>query len=137
MESVELVKRGLAPRIPQDESQATSEGLCSESDAQIDWAQPVNEVYNLIRGTNPQPGAVTRFQGKPLKIFDVVLLGGSAGGVPGEVVNLDESGFTVAATDGAILVKRVQPPDSAKIAGREFVEQAHLKVGDRLATLAA
>jgi methionyl-tRNA formyltransferase len=136
VESVELAKRGLAPRIPQDESQATYEGLCSESDARIDWAQPVNEVYNLIRGTNPQPGAVTSFQGEPLKIFDVVLLTGSAGGVPGEVVGLDESGFTVAATDGAILVKRVQPPGSAKIAGRDFVEQTRLKAGDRLAILA-
>ena len=39
-EAVELVKKGAAPRIPQDESQATYEGLCTEKDAIINWSAP-------------------------------------------------------------------------------------------------
>ncbi len=132
VESVDLIKEGRAPRIPQDESQATHEGLCTEKESVINWSQPVTKVYNLIRGTNPQPGAITHFQSKRLKIFASGLLVASKAGSPGEIVNITEQGFVVAATKGAILVKRVQVEGSAKIAGPEFTEQAHLKVGDRL-----
>ncbi len=132
VESIELIKKGIAPRIPQDESQATYEGLCTEKDAVINWVQPVTEIYALIRGTNPQPGAITRYQGKRFKIFDSELLTGSIGGLPGEIVNITKQGFAVAAINGAILVKRVQAEGSPKIASPEFAEQVHLRVGDRL-----
>jgi len=35
----------------------------------IDWAKPVDEVYDLIRGLAPYPAAFTILQGKTLKIF--------------------------------------------------------------------
>ena len=132
VESIELIKQGIAPRIPQDESQASYEGLCTEKETVINWSQPATKVYNLIRGTNPQPGAITHFQGKRLKIFDSESLASSISGLPGEIVNTTKQGFAVAAINGAILVKRVQVEGSAKIASPEFTKQVHLKIGDRL-----
>lgn len=35
----------------------------------IDWTKGVNEVYNLIRGLSPYPGAFTLLNNKTLKIF--------------------------------------------------------------------
>jgi len=132
VESVELIKKGTAPRIPQDESQATYEGLCTEQDAVIDWLQPVTKVYNLIRGTNPRPGASTYFRGKRFKVFDSELLGSAVEGSPGEIVNITEQGLVVVAIGGAIIVKRVQVKGSPKIAAAELAKQMGLKVGDRL-----
>ena len=132
VESVELIKKGTAPRLPQDESQATYEGLCTEKEAVINWFQPVMEIYNLIRGTNPQPGAITYFQGERFKVFDSELLTGGVNGVPGEIVNITGQGFVVAAATGAIVVKRVQVAGSPKIASADFAEKVHLKVGDRI-----
>ena len=131
-EGIELIKKGIAPRIPQDESQATYEGLCTEKEAVINWLQPVNKIYNLIRGTNPQPGAATHFQGKQFKVFDSELLVGVGGGLPGEIVDITGPGFVVAATDGAILIKRVQAKGFPKIGAAEFAEQLGLKAGDKL-----
>ncbi len=131
VESIELIKKGIAPRIPQDESQATYEGLCTEEDALIDWSEPVATVYNLIRGTNPQPGAITYFQGKKLKIFDSSLQTGNLGSCAGEVIDNTSDGFMVVAAGGAILVKRVQIEGSPKIRAAEFARQFSLKVGDR------
>ncbi|MEE8473329.1 MAG: methionyl-tRNA formyltransferase, partial [Dehalococcoidia bacterium] len=74
IEAIDLVGEGRAPRIAQDESLATHEGLCREKDAVISWGEPAAGVYNLIRGTNPQPGATTRYRGGELKIFDCRLL---------------------------------------------------------------
>jgi methionyl-tRNA formyltransferase len=132
VESIELIKQGKAPRIPQDESQATYEGLCTEKDAVIDWHQPASKIYNLIRGTNPQPGATTSSGNKQFKVFDSELRAGAANGSPGEIIDIAERGFAVAAIDGAILVKRVQPSGSAKTGAAEFTSQIGLKVGDRL-----
>ena len=132
IESIELIKRGIAPRIPQDESQASYEGLCTEKDAIINWLQPVIKIYNLIRGTNPQPGAITNFGGQRFKVFDSELLAGVAGGLPGEIIDTTRQGLVVTATDGAILIKRVQVEGSPKIATADFAEQMGLKVGDRL-----
>ena len=132
VESIELIKKGIAPRIKQDESQATYEGLCTEKDAVIDWSQPVNKVYNLIRGTDPQPGAITYFRGNELKLFDSQLIDDVKSGSSGEVIDITQAGFVVAAINGAVLIKRVQEQGLSKIAAAEFCSRADLKVGDRL-----
>jgi len=132
VESIELIKQGRAPRIPQDESQATYEGICTEKDAIIEWAQPALRVYNLIRGTNPQPGASTTYRGKRVKVFDSELIRENQSGLPGEVVEINSRGLTVACGDGNVLIKRVQPEGQGKITSAEYVAQTQLKAGDRL-----
>ena len=82
-EGVDLVREGKAPSVPQDHSKATYESWCRKADAEIDWSKPVDEVYNLIRGTNPQPGAWTTCNGNELKVFDSSKVEGS--GEPGTV----------------------------------------------------
>jgi len=132
VESIELIKKGIAPRIPQDESQATYEGLCTEKDAIINWSAPIDRVYNLIRGTNPQPGATTYFHGKTLKIFDAKPIYDIVGGLPGQIVNSSADGVMVSLKRGAILVQKVQMNKSSKIEADEFAKQARLEIGDRL-----
>lgn len=132
VEAVEMVRQGTAPRIPQDESLATYEPLLTEDLTVIDWSKPTEQVYNLIRGANPQPGAVTYFRGKKLKIFDCQRGEPPGPSLPGQVLNISQDGFLVGTGDGAILVKRVQPEGSAKIKAPEFIAASGLKVGDRL-----
>jgi methionyl-tRNA formyltransferase len=132
MESIELIKKGIAPRIPQDESQATYEGLCTEKDAIINWSAPIDRVYNLIRGTNPQPGAITYFHGQTLKIFDAKPVYNIMNGLPGEIVSIRVDGVMVSLKRGTILVRRVQMNKSSKIEAVEFAKQARLEIGDRL-----
>lgn len=131
VESVGLVKAGKAPRIPQDEPQASYEPLCDESRAAIDWSQPATVVYNFIRGTNPQPGATASFQGNRVKFFDAALLGAARDRSPGEVVAVSDEGIIVAAKGGSILVKRVQSAGSGKIPAAEYAKSVSLKAGDR------
>ena len=132
VEGIELIKKGTAPRIPQDESQATYEGLCTEKDAIINWSAPIDRVYNLIRGTNPQPGATTYFHGKTLKIFDARPIYDIVGGLPGQIVNSSADGVVVSLKRGAILIQKVQINKSSKIEAAEFAKQARLEIGDRL-----
>lgn len=132
VESVELIRKAAAPRIAQDESQSTSEPRFTEKDAIIDWHQPVGKIYNLIRGANPRPGATTSFGSRRFKVFDSELLAGVARGLPGEIIDITKQGFVVAATEGAILIKRVQVEGSPKMEAADFVDRAGSKVGGRL-----
>ena len=132
VESIELIRQGIAPRIIQDESQASYEGLCTENNAVINWLQPVIEIYNLIRGTNPQPGAITNFGGRGFRVFDSELHPSIVGGFPGEIIDITREQLVVAATDGTIIIKQVQTKGAPKVSSVDFAKQAGLKVGDRL-----
>jgi methionyl-tRNA formyltransferase len=91
LEAVDLVHQGKAPKIPQDEALATYEGWCKKDDVQIDWSRPVDEVWNLIRGADPQPGAWTTYQGQEVQIYTARKSTDPAAGQPGEVT--DRSGL--------------------------------------------
>ncbi len=130
LEVCDLFRTGNPPRLQQDESKATYESWCRKSDAEIDWAKPADDVYNLIRGTNPAPGAWTTVGGEELKIFDAAKTEGA--GSPGEVMAVDKGGIAIQAAGGRILAKRVRPSGGAKVAAGEWVAQTDLKVGTKL-----
>jgi methionyl-tRNA formyltransferase len=132
LEAVDLVRDGKAPRVAQDHSQATYESWCRKADAEIDWSKPAREVYNRVRGTNPQPGAWTKIGENELKIFDCNPT--EASGAPGEVAGVSEEGFTVACGDGGLLVRRVRPHDGGKVSAADYVSSVGLAVGARLGT---
>jgi methionyl-tRNA formyltransferase len=132
IESIELIRKGIAPRIPQDEAHATYEGLCTDSNTLINWEQPARVIYNLVRGSDPQPGASTWHGSLKLKLFSAKLLTGNYGGIPGEIVELNDSGFIIAAKEGAILINHIRPEGSVKIAASDYAKQAGLQIGSRL-----
>ena len=128
LESIDLVRGGSPPRIKQDESKATYESWCKHDDAKIDWTRPVKEVYNLIRGTNPQPGAWTTYNGEVLKIFDCSM--SEVSGSPGLVKEISEDGITVGVKGGSLLIKRVKPENEKKIDSFEFALKYELSCGE-------
>ncbi len=132
VEAVEMVRKGTAPSIHQDDSQATYEPLCTESLTGIDWSKPIQEVYNLIRGANPSPAAWTTFKGNKLKILDSSVKPLQMKAVFGEIISINDDGFAVAGCGGAISVKKVQPSKSGKMKSAEFISNSGLKIGDRL-----
>ena len=131
--AVKLIREGNARPIPQDESRASFQPVIKESDTVINWKLTTQRVYDLIRGANPSPGAVTSFNGQPLKIWEAkpYPLQGRAG----DIIELVENrGFVVSTADGGILVERVQF-EAAKIDAFDFVKSQRLQTGDRLGGL--
>ncbi len=131
VESVQLVRTGNAARIDQDHSQATYEGWCMAEDVVIDWSSSIDDIYNMVRGSDPSPGANTTLDGTPIGLFRARKIEGQTGMGAGEVVDISAEGFSVAADGGAIFVGRVQPQGSRKVMAPEWTEQVGLSVGDR------
>ena len=130
MEALDLVRAGKAPSIAQDHAQATYESWCGKKESEIDWSKPASEIYNLVRGCNPQPGAWTTHKGAVTQIFDCAPADG--GCEPGEVLEIATPGVRVAAGRGAITIKRVRNSTGRKISAAEWVEEAGVRTGDRL-----
>ena len=128
LEAVDLVKAGKAPKVVQDPEAGSYEGWCRAEDAKIDWRNPADDVFNLIRGCNPQPGAWTEYNGEKLQIFDCKLVL-SATGSPGEIVQIDDTGLTIAAGKGGIVVEKVRPAGAEKISIAKFVKDARVAKG--------
>jgi methionyl-tRNA formyltransferase len=132
VEAVELVQNGTAPRIVQDESQATYEPPFTEEQAHIDWSAPAAQIYNLIRACNPQPGAVTSLHGEPLKIFDVERLTDGDGSAPGTITAVDDAAVTVSIGDASLRLKRVSLAGSGKIQASQWAARAVVRAGMQL-----
>ncbi|MBT6033200.1 MAG: methionyl-tRNA formyltransferase [Kordiimonadaceae bacterium] len=126
----ELFRSGNPPRIVADESQASYERRCLKKHAHIDWHKPVAQVYNLIRGTNPSPGAWTTLNGVEVSIYNSQRVDGD--GISGRIMDISEEGVTVQCIGGRILIQRVKPSEGAKQPASEWAEAINLKIKDNI-----
>lgn len=131
VESVQLVRENKAPRIEQDHSQATYEGWCKADEARIDWSLDIDTIHNLIRGTDPSPGAHTTFNGATVSLFASQRAEHDGSEAPGEILALNDAGVLVAAKGGALRIGRARGAGK-KLSAAEWAAEADAKVGDRL-----
>ena len=124
LEAAELVASGRAPNISQDESAASYEGWCRSAEARINWHSHVDQVYNLIRGCNPAPGAWTVFNGKKLQVFDarkhLSRTFSQVRGKVGSVTAVEGQSLFVMSQGGQIEVLKVRYDDGKKISAAQF-----------------
>jgi methionyl-tRNA formyltransferase len=136
LEAADLVLSGKYKETEQNESQASYEGWCRSAEAKIDWAKPIDQVYNLIRGCNPAPGAWTTFNGKKLQIFDarktVFRRFADVPGKIGEVTSVTPQTFKVTAQGGLIEVLRAKFEDGKKLSAGELAHAGGIQAGSLL-----
>ena len=136
VEAADLVVAGKHKEVVQDESQASYEGWCRSGEAKIDWAKPVDHVYNLIRGCNPAPGAWTTLNGKKLQIFDakktLFRRFADVQGKIGEVTEVTARSFRVTAQGGTVEVLKAKFEDGKKMSGGEVAQSGGMAAGAML-----
>jgi methionyl-tRNA formyltransferase len=133
IEAVDLIAAGNAPAIVQDESKATYEAPCRDEHAKLDFAKPAREVFNLVRGCDPQPGAYAQLGEKRVRLYDAALDSAAAGKQPGTIVAIDPAAMKIALGGGTLVVKRMRiDPSPKKIAPAELAAAGELKVGAQL-----
>jgi len=131
LEAVDLVRDGTALRLNQDPAKGSYEGWCQRTDVEIDWAQSMDVVYNLIRGANPQPGAWTTLNGHTVTILDSKKAIGFANIEPGSVAEVDTGGVSIGCMDGAVRVEKFKPEGAGKMSAKEFLEHYRIEPGAR------
>jgi methionyl-tRNA formyltransferase len=132
LESVDRIAAGTAPRVAQDESLATYDPLCRDEHAEIDWSRPIAEVYNLIRGCDPQPGAYSRRGDVMVRLYDA-RPEGAVSHAAGVVAAIDGDGIVIAGNGGSLRVARMRAA-GGKVAAAEAAAELGLRVGEPLAS---
>ena len=91
----------------------------------INWNKTCNEIYNLIRGLSPYPGALTSLQEKTLKIYgstkDVI----PPEQAPGQFVTDEKTLLKFACADGYIQVTELQLEGKKKMPVADFLRGYH------------
>ena len=133
LKTLELVSRGEAPRIKQDESMATYAPRITKEMAKIDWSNTCERIRNQVRAFNPQPGAWTTWRGKVVKIWMVKVdeqRRMTTGARCGQIIHIDDGGIVVVAGDGCVRLIELQLEGRSKLHAREWVKGARISVGD-------
>lgn len=89
-------------------------------DCQVDWQQPLDAVYNKIRGLSPYPGAWTFLEGKTLKLQRVSKQVEEHALSVGSLLQ-DANALKVAVDGGFIVVEELQLEGKRRMRADEFV----------------
>jgi methionyl-tRNA formyltransferase len=131
IEAVDLIAAGKAPRIAQDHSKANYDPPCDEKVAGLDWGKPGREVFNFIRGCDPQPGATTTFKGETVKLYNAKFLEEAHQASPGEILEVTDKGLKVAVQGGAMLIGALRTKELGKVKAPEFIQARQPQAGER------
>lgn len=113
--------------VPQPDEGVTYAAKIDKAEARIDWTCPAEEVDRLIRGLSPFPGAWFERAGQRIKVLQSALAEGQ--GPPGTVL---DDGLTVACSDGAVRLTRLQRSGKAAQDVETFQRGAQIAAGSRL-----
>ncbi len=121
----------LAPQA-QDEGAATYAAKIDKAEAEMDWGQSSVALERAVRAFNPWPVAHTRFEGRPLRIWEARALPGGRQGPPGTVLGQSAEGVDVATGDGVLRLVTVQRPGGRAMPATAFVnahDMSHARLG--------
>ena len=101
-----LIRRGVAPRSPQDWNVGLFRRRRGEADSMINWDRPAVEIYNKIRAiSRPYPGAIADLDGKRLKIWRADMIEGNECSVePGNVVSRKDGNLLVSCRRSSLVI---------------------------------
>ena len=119
IEGLDLVKAGIFLKHAQRLEDGSYEGWFKKDHARIDWSKSATEIYNLIRASNPAPGAAAEINGTEVQVYDCLRIDGE--GTPGELVSILDDGITMQADGGRILIKRLRPKGGKKQSATEWI----------------
>lgn len=130
VKTVKAVETGDYVEKPQDELSTDTEPKHApklfKEDCLVDFSQPVEKVYNRIRGLSPFPTAYTTLNDKLFKIFKADKQVAEAGIQPGGFLTDQKTFLKFACPDGFISVTDVQLEGKKRMSIGEFLRGVKL-----------
>ena len=123
------IESGTAPRIPQNDEDASVVHMLDKSICPIDFPATSRQVIKKIYGLQPWPVAVADIGGNDLKIFKAEYTGHQFDKTPGTVVSADNCGIEIVCGDGmSILITEVQASGKKRMPASDYLRGHPLEV---------
>lgn len=100
---------GTNDRVKQNEEEVTFGLNVKREEEHIDFNKTCREVFNLIRGLCPVPGANAVIDGNEMKIYNAIISDKKSKGKCGEITNIYKNGIGVCCSDGEIILTDIKP----------------------------
>jgi methionyl-tRNA formyltransferase len=97
-----------------------------KEDCKIDWNQPAEKIYNLVRGLSPYPTAYTMLNDKLLKVFGAEYELAETDEEPGEFFSDNKTFLKASAIDGFVKLTDVQMEGKKRMGIEEFLRGVKL-----------
>jgi methionyl-tRNA formyltransferase len=122
----------ITPR-PQHDRDATLAPLLQKKDGSINWSNPAATIERCVRGFQPWPNAYTYHNSQRLIIWRAAVVETARPGArEGDVIAAHGDDLIVkCGNETALRVIEVQPEARRRMSVRDFLNGAHLKIGDR------
>ena len=129
LKTLEAIKNNSLNPQKQDDSKSSYAKMLDKSLSKIDWNLSAQEVHNKIRGLDPWPVALTRFDGKNLKLFRSRLLNEEYNKSAGTVIKSKDGIVVVCGDKKAVLITEVQLEGKKRMSASDFSRGANLSEG--------
>ena len=128
MKTLQALEKGELTPVPQDESGATYCKMLTRDSGKIDLTAPRQVIHDLIRGTNPWPGAYALLGDEKLKLWRTVLSDAEPpGDLPlGGLFGDPKRGLFLRCADGTLEITELQAPGGKKLDGKTFLRGRNL-----------
>ncbi len=127
IETLNLLKKGEIIRTKQNDNIATYAPMLDKKLCEIDFSKDAQSIHNLIRGLSPWPVAVTKLNGKTLKIHRSLCSEENVSALPGEVVQNDGK-IVVSCGNGCIEILELQLEGKKRMNSAEFLRGNPIKL---------
>jgi len=136
-QALDQLEAGEVEAIAQDPAQASRAPRLKKADGLVDWTRPAVAIKNHVRAMEPWPKTYTfwhRVEGEPVRLIlgpvEVVTSPPGAGS-PGTVLEAVGDRLVVAAGEGAVWLRSVQPAGKRMLAVDEFLRGYAVGAGER------
>lgn len=129
LDTIPLLINGTAPRIPQNEAEATHVSMLSKEQAQLDFTRSADEVHHFICGMSDWPCAYTSVLGKRLKVYRSHRSALTSDMAPGSVVESRDKLVVVCGDKGCVELTEVQFDNSKRMDCGAFLRGHAVAVG--------
>ena len=108
IEAISLIKEGKLKPEKQNDEESCYAHMINTADTAICFDKSANEVSQLIRAYDPQPGAFCRLDDGKVKLFSSSVFDTDSHGTPGLISQVTKKGFVIECKKGSILAGEIQ-----------------------------
>jgi len=122
IETLKEIEKGNLKREKQNENEATHYPMLKKEMGKMDFNKDANELYNLVRGVTPWPGAYFMLGEDVIKVLKVNVADENTNKEPGTVIKASpKEGLIIACKNGAIEIESLRAPSGKQMSAKDFL----------------
>lgn len=123
------IEAGTAPRIPQNNDEASYVTMLDKSLSPIDWTKTPREIIKWVYGLQPWPVATMQLGNDTFKVYAAEYTDNKTDKAPGSIVSAGKKGIELACADGCtVLITELQASGKKRMKAADYLLGHPIKV---------